>query len=98
IKSNYDILNSLKLLTENDTKNKTYFANLYFKVNDSIHAVERTTRNKFARIAYETDQLEEKNEVLTRRNTYIIIASIVFFTLLVAIFFVYRLKSKNKEL
>lgn len=54
------IIRSLKLLTENDSKNKIYYSNLYIKVNDSIQSVERITRNKFARIAYETDQIEKK--------------------------------------
>ncbi|WP_413998092.1 ATP-binding protein [Flavobacterium sp. W1B] len=98
LKSNYDILNSLKLLTENDTKNKKIYANLYFKVNDSLQEAERMTRNKFARIAFETDLIEEKNERLSKRNTYIIIASIVIFILLIALFSIYRLRSKNKEL
>ncbi|MDI6033349.1 sensor histidine kinase [Flavobacterium sp. LB2P84] len=98
IKSNYDIIQSLKLLTENDSKNKTYYSNLYIKVNDSIQNVERITRNKFARIAYETDQIEEKNEILSKKNTNIILGSGIVIILLGGFFALYRLKSKNKEL
>lgn len=98
INSNLDILASLKLLTENDRENKAYYSNLYFKASDSMQQMERATRNKFARIAYESDQIEEKNEILSKRNTNIIIisASVIFF--LIAIFLINRLKSKNKEL
>ncbi|SHM73453.1 ATP-binding protein [Flavobacterium xanthum] len=92
------IIRSLKLLTENDSKNKIYYSNLYIKVNDSIQSVERITRNKFARIAYETDQIEEKNEILSKKNTKIILGSGIVIILLGGVFALYRLKSKNKEL
>tara|TARA_R110000868_G_scaffold111773_1_gene301504 strand:- start:2700 stop:4712 length:2013 start_codon:yes stop_codon:yes gene_type:complete len=92
------IVRSLKLLTENDSKNKIYYSNLYIKVNDSIQNVERITRNKFARIAYETDQLEEKNEILSKKNAAIILGSGIIIIFLGVFFALYRLKSKNKEL
>nr|WP_314897228.1 sensor histidine kinase [uncultured Flavobacterium sp.] len=91
-------LQSLKLLMENDTKNKTYYTNEYLRIDDSLQKVERITRNKFARIAYETDLVEEKNQVLSKRNTYIIgVASLIMLFFFV-FFIIYRLKSKNKEL
>ena len=91
-------LQSLKLLMENDTKNKTYYTNEYLRINDSLQKVERITRNKFARIAYETDLVEEKNQILLKRNTYIIgIASLIMLFFFV-VFIIYRLKSRNKEL
>ncbi len=86
------------MLTENDSKNKIYYSNLYIKVNDSIQNVERITRNKFARIAYETDQLEEKNEILSKKNATIILGSGIIIIFLGVFFALYRLKSKNKEL
>lgn len=98
INSNVDILASLKLLTENDLENKAHYSNLYFRASDSMQQLERATRNKFARIAYESDQIEEKNEILSKRNTNIIIVSAVVIFFLMAIFLINRLKSKNKEL
>lgn len=91
-------LKSLKLLMENDTKNKTYYTNEYLRINDSLQKVERITRNKFARIAYETDLVEEKNQVLLKRNKFIIIL-ISLITLSFFVFLnIYRLKSKNIKL
>ncbi|TDE04200.1 sensor histidine kinase [Flavobacterium sandaracinum] len=98
IKSNQDIIHSLQLLTENDLKNKTFYSNLYFKVNDSIQTLERKTRNKFARIAFETEQVEENNQILSKRNSVIIIGSAIIIIFLGAFFSLYHLKSKNKEL
>ncbi|WP_296685850.1 tetratricopeptide repeat-containing sensor histidine kinase [Flavobacterium sp.] len=98
INSNYDILYSLKLLTENDSKYKTFYSNLYIKVNDSIQNLERRTRNKFARIAYETDQVEEQNEILSKKIVDVFIGSGIIVLLLGGLLLIFRLKSKNQEL
>lgn len=98
IKSSPDVLNSLKLLTEIDTKNKNFYTNEYFRVSDSLQQAERATRNKFARIEFETDQVEEENHLLSRKNTYIIISSLIIIFIIGTLFFIYRLRTKNKEL
>jgi signal transduction histidine kinase len=91
-------LKALKLLSKNDVNKKTHYSDLYIKLSDSLQTVERITRNKFARIAYESEQLEENNEVLTKKYQNIIISSLVGFLFLITLFVVYRLKIKNKEL
>lgn len=98
LKSSSHTIEALKLLMENDSKNKTYYTNQYLKISDSVQQVERATRNKFARIAYETDQVEEKNMLLSKTNTNIIIGSGIIVLLLGGFLIIYRLKSKNKEL
>lgn len=98
LKSSSHTIEALKLLMEYDSKNKTYYTNQYLKINDSVQQVERETRNKFARIAYETDQVEEKNVALSKTNTNIIIGSGILIFLLGGFFIIYRLKSRNKEL
>lgn len=98
IKSSSHTIESLKLLMENDSKNKSYYTNQYLNISDSIQEAERTTRNKFARIAYETDQIEEKNEILSKWNTNISIGTGIITILFGGFFVIYRLKSRNKEL
>ncbi|AOW10806.1 tetratricopeptide repeat-containing sensor histidine kinase [Flavobacterium gilvum] len=98
IKSSPHTIQALKLLMENDFKNKNDFTAQYFKINDSLQEVERITKNKFARIAFETDQVVEKNEILSERNTYIVIGSGIIILVLVGFFVIFRLKSRNKEL
>lgn len=92
------VIQSLKLLMKNDSKNKMYYTNQYLKIKDSLHEIERITRNKFARIAYETDQVEEKNLTLSKTNTNIVIGSGIIVFLLGGFLIIYRLKSRNKEL
>jgi signal transduction histidine kinase len=98
LKSSSHTIEALKLLMEYDSKNKTYYTNQYLKINDSVQQVERETRNKFARIAYETDQVEEKNLTLSKTITNMGMGSAVLILILIAFFIIYRLKSKNKEL
>ena len=92
------ILKSLKLLMENDSKNKTYYTNEYLRISDSLQKAERITQNKFALIAYETNLVVEKNQVLSKRNTYIIGFTSLTMLFFFVFFMIYRLKSKNKEL
>lgn len=97
-RSNYDILQSLELLSVNDKENQVLYAEKYRKVKDSLYALEKATRNKFARIAYETDEVVEQNTVLSRRNSYLF-GSILFISLFsLLIFILLRLKIRNKEL
>lgn len=97
-KTSAEMLQGLQLLTENDAKNKDHYSKLYFRINDSIQNVERATQNKFARIAYETDQIEEQNLLLSRRNKIIIIVSLFVILTALAAFVIVRLRAKNKEL
>ena len=98
LKSSSNTIESLKLLMEYDSKNKTYYTSQYLKIKDSVQQVERQTRNKFARIEYETDQVEHKNEILSKTITNIGISSGIIIILLGGFLVIYRLKSKNKEL
>lgn len=96
--SNYNILRSLELLSINDKENQILYTEKYHKVKDSLYELERATRNKFARIAYETDEIEEKNTMLTKRNSYLL-GIVLFISLLASLIFIlFRLKTKNKEL
>ncbi len=98
VKGNFEILESLRLLTDIDSQKKTYYSDLYFATNDSIQNLERLTRNKFARIAYETDLVTEENEILTKRNLYILVFASFLVLVTVIVFFVGRLREKNRTL
>lgn len=98
IESTYDIKNALKLLSLNDEDNRAYYGKLYISLTDSLQNIERNTRNKFARIAYETDQIEEKNDTLLKKYTSTVLLFSSALLVLSVIFIIYRLKSKNKEL
>lgn len=98
LRSTLDVTHALSLLSVNDRTNASYYSNLYFKVNDSLQLAERATRNKFARIAYETDRVENQNKVLSRQFTYTLAASIALLGFAAGLVVIMRLKAKNKEL
>ncbi|MCM4163478.1 hypothetical protein DHC50_07690 [Arenibacter sp. A80] len=77
--NNRRLLESLELLAKLDLKNSRRYTNQYIQLNDSLQREERSTRNKFARIRFETDEFIEQNELLTRqRQLWIGIATTLF--------------------
>lgn len=98
IESTYDVKNALKLLSLYDKSNSNFYTKRYIEVTDSLQSIERITRNKFARIAFETDQIQEKNENLVKKYTKLMLLSGLSILFVVILFIVYRLQTKNKEL
>ncbi|MCP4969920.1 MAG: tetratricopeptide repeat protein, partial [Arcobacter sp.] len=64
----------------------------YITLNDSLQNNERAIRNKFARIRYETKEIEQKNEQITKERLYLLILSI---GLLLTIFLTYSVISQR---
>src|SRR5690606_33569262 len=98
INSHYDILNTLKCLSEVDTKNRFFYSNKYITVSDSLQDVAKKNRNYFARIEYETAKLEDEKEELIKKNSFIIGVSAIILLFIAAIFIIYYLNSRNKKL
>ncbi len=70
----------------------------YITLNDSLINKERAIRNKFARIRYETKEIEQRNERITQERLYLLILSSA---LILSIFLIYSTisqRAKNKEL
>jgi signal transduction histidine kinase len=63
-----EILKSLDFLSVADKPNATNYKSEYIRINDSIIKKQRENREKFARIEYETDQVEEENKILSGKN------------------------------
>lgn len=92
------IKTALELLSKIDYKNYSYYKEKYIELTDSINKVQRNNRNRYARIAYETSSVENENKVLTKKNLYIIVGSMLVVLLLIALLIYRFLKSKNREL
>ena len=80
-----DLLESLLILAriENDKSNEYYKS--YINLSDSLQIEERVTRNKFARIRYETDEYISENKYLNIKNRnmlWLIISIISIFTII----------------
>lgn len=93
-----DMLICLKHLSRIDPSNELGYAAEYIKISDSMHQLERETRNKFAKIAYETEEITlEKDQAVKQKTIYLGIAiTVTAFGLL--LFIIINQKNKQKEL
>jgi signal transduction histidine kinase len=89
----------LKVLSElKEGEDGKAYLNEHIKLSDSLLHVERNVRNKFARIEFETDKIEEANEKMSQQLIWLIVIS---GGLLITLFFLYiivKQREKNKEL
>lgn len=100
-----DELKTLELLVKMDPKNDSYYNDRFIKLTDSLQNNERATRDKFARIEFETDEiLNQKNSIEAEKNKissqrWIISGfSTVLFLLGTLLFVVKTQRTKNREL
>lgn len=97
-KLNSDILQTLEFLVNNDPPNSTQYQKEYYFVKDSLYEIEKQTRSKFARIAYETGEIKEHNAFLQQRNFYLLLLVICTSITAGAIFIIFRLRMRNRKL
>ncbi|MGS4347274.1 ATP-binding protein [Myroides odoratus] len=91
-------LTNLRYLSLYDQKNAKKYAQRYYEINDSLKALQIENRTKFARIEYETAQLEARNEMLSQRLTLFSVLSILGVLLSVLIYIVFKQKMIQKRL
>ena len=99
ISSNEILLDALKVLSElkEGEEGKAYL-NEHIKLSDSLLNVERNVRNKFARIEFETDKIEEDNARMTQQRMWLLIVSAVLLVTLFLLYIIITQRAKNKEL
>lgn len=73
LKSGKEELKILDLLAQVDPEKGVYYKSEYIRVNDSITKKQRESREKFTRIEYETNRIEDANEVLTNKNLLLLL-------------------------
>lgn len=99
IKQNEIFLESLTILArlkEGDEGKK--FLEEHIKLSDSLLNYERNIRNKFARIKFETDELEAENRRIARERLWLLGLSISLLLAAVLIYIIVAQRAKNKEL
>src|SRR5690606_41426159 len=82
---------------EDDSIAVEYYSK-YIKLNDSIIKNERAIRDKFTRIQYETDKIEEENIKITRERMWLLVTSIVLTVSFFLLYIVISQRNKNKAL
>ena len=96
--SNDELLTSLLLVSKIEEGEKAAeHLRAYVKLNDSLQKAERKIRNKFARIRFETQQVEQENIRIARERFWLIIVSLILLLsgLLVYVFISQRIRKKE---
>ena len=97
--NNDDLLKSLLLLSKiesGETANK--FLKNYIKLSDSLQKNERSNRDKFARIRFETNKIEQENIQIAKERKWLFIISIGIIITAFLLYLVIIQRNKNKEL
>ncbi len=92
-----DELAILKLLKLANPKKANFYSDRFISLTDSLQDVERATLNKFARIEFETDEVNQQKEIVELQNSKLklriwLIAGFALFTV-----FIITLLFKNKS-
>ncbi|AXT59033.1 hypothetical protein D1816_01250 [Aquimarina sp. AD10] len=97
--NNEELLKSYQLLSKvtNSVEGLEY-ANRYIKLNDSLVKEERLVRDKFARVKFETDEIAEANQQISKENQILIIAILGLTALFLLGYIIFRQQQSNKEL
>jgi tetratricopeptide (TPR) repeat protein len=88
-----DELKILQLLALSNPVKEGFYSNRYIQLNDSLQNIERTTRDKFARIEFETDEINSQKEVITKEKDnlqyqlYLIIGIAILSLMLLVLWF-----------
>lgn len=93
-----EVLQALDLLSKTDVENGLAYSNEYIKLNDSLYSSERETRNKLARIEFETDEIIHEKEILSEQNKLIFVISLIVVSFGILLYIILYLRSKQKEL
>ncbi|WP_161971675.1 tetratricopeptide repeat-containing sensor histidine kinase [Flavobacterium silvisoli] len=93
-----DVLLCMQQLIKVDKKNASANAIEYIRINDSLQIAERKFRDKFARIAYETDEIiQQKNKAIRQKWNIAGLASLLI--LIGVLFFIINyLQTKQKRM
>ncbi|WP_228850361.1 ATP-binding protein [Aegicerativicinus sediminis] len=86
----------LSKLTEGGESRK--YLDEYVTLNDSLLARERAVRNKFARIEFETDQIEKEKDRVTQQRSWLLAISLGLALTAILIYIIITQRNKNREL
>ncbi len=97
-------LKILRVLTKLDSENAVAYSNEYYDLNEKVKEEERAIRDKFARVRLETDEVIQRNEVLSREKEIwigvvfgLLILGVAIFTIIIQRINNNKLKFQQKQ-
>ncbi len=89
---------SLQLLSQIDHENAAVYDKRYISITDSLAKAQRISRNKYARIEYETAAVEEENKVLSTKINYILFGALLIIFALVLVLIYRYIQNQKREI
>lgn len=96
IRLNYNLFEIYKTLSENNIENKEKWLLNMLEIKELISQNERNTKNKFAKINYDTENVHQKALTLEKKVSNYGYITLLIVLLAVLIFMIYRFISNNK--
>lgn len=93
-----DLLTSLKQLSLVEHINSAKYSKEYIKISDSIQLEERKSKDKFARIAFETDEIILEKDKLAEQNRSLLYFFVGTLFVGLLLFVIRTQRAKNREL
>lgn len=97
-KNSSDLLLSLKQVSLVEHKNSAKYSKDYIKISDSLQQEERKAKDKFARIAFETDEIIQEKDKLAEQNRNLLYFFLATLFVGLLLFVIRTQRAKNREL
>ncbi|MGG7036654.1 MAG: ATP-binding protein, partial [Flavobacterium sp.] len=93
-----DILTSLNQASEVDKANADEYSKEYIRLSDSLHIAERKSKDRFASLALQTDEIRQEKEVLAEKNRNLLLGFGIT-AIIAGLLFIVRLqRTRTREL
>ncbi|GGE36349.1 tetratricopeptide repeat-containing sensor histidine kinase [Psychroflexus planctonicus] len=93
-----ELLEILELKAKAEPQKASQYLNRHIQLKDSLLQVERITREKFAKIELDTEEVITENALLNRRLTIVYISAFSAAGLLFLLYLIFKQRAKNKLL
>ncbi|NNT71178.1 tetratricopeptide repeat protein [Flavobacterium sp. IMCC34852] len=97
-KTPIDILLSLQQASDVDISNASNYNKEYVKLSDSLQIIERKSKDRFASIELETEEIKQENQGLAEANRNLLYFFVVTFIVVVLLFVVRAQRARTREL
>ena len=93
-----NLILALKQASIVDKDNSSTYSEQYIRINDSLQIEERKSKDRFARITLETDEIIQEKDVLENRNRNLLYIFVITFILVGLLFIVRAQRARTREL
>lgn len=93
-----DLLGSLKQISIVDSRNYAIYSKEYIKIADSLYNKSRIAKNKFAAIAYETEEITNEKEQAIKQKWIFLSIAVLLLLVGILLFIIIHQRTKQKEM